>query len=75
MIKPQFPPPRIIKEDFIEPIKFFKAIKNRSYIYVPSLWFGVLLAYWLLPLQAIGFLLGTVWGVVWMFVYQWWHDK
>lgn len=75
MNKPQFPPPRLIEEDFIEPFKILKAIKNRPYIYVPSFWFGVLLAYWLLPQQAMGFFLGTVWGVVWMVVYQWWHNK
>ena len=50
-------------------------IKNQKTIYVPSLWFGVLVFFLLSPQTTLSFMFGTLWGVVWMVAYNWFHDK
>ncbi len=56
--------------------KLLKYIKSLKTIYVPSLWFGVLLvALFFLYKYVLWFMFGTVLGVLWMIAYNWFHDK
>jgi len=54
------------------PLKYIKSLKT---IYVPSLWFGVLVFSLFSPQTSLSFLFGTLWGVGWMTAYNWFHDK
>jgi len=55
--------------------KLLKYIKSLKTIYVPSLWFGVLLVALFFPQYVLWFMFGTAWGVGWMTAYNWFHDK
>jgi|LakMenE18May11ns_1017448.scaffolds.fasta_scaffold9535998_2 hypothetical protein len=46
--------------------KLLKYIKSLKTIYVPSLWFGVLLVALFFPQYVLWFMFGTAWGVLWM---------
>lgn len=50
-------------------INLIKHIKYKT-IYVPSLWFGVLLVHLLFPQYTLWFMFGTAWGVLWMVAYN-----
>jgi hypothetical protein len=55
--------------------KILKYIKSLKTIYVPSLWFGVLVVGLFFPQHLLWFMIGTAWGVLWMIAYNWFHDK
>jgi len=55
-------------------INLIKHIKYKT-IYVPSLWFGVLLVHLLFPQYTLWFMFGTAWGVLWMVAYNWFHKN
>ena len=55
--------------------KILKHIKSLKTIYVPSLWVGVLVVVAFFPQYTLSFAIGTAWGVGWMTVYNWFHDK
>ena len=52
-----------------------KTLKSKRTIYIPSMWLGILVVGFLFPQHSMGFLFGTIWGVLWMLAYDWWIKK